>query len=191
VIDLHDFVTKNMGLPFVFDTSSGLAVWNYPVNQVRIDRVKDVERTEDGKPYSYTSYRLRFTTMGGPTGDARYLIKRDARGNAIRALALDPMPDFAYRNEYWVCAPVTTDLRGEVAYNASALGAGYLTDKQRRQLVPDLWRRQAALCYASLAAPGGGDTVYAFERSDGEIFVFADAAALQAAIDADARGPAR
>src|SRR3712207_8184451 len=28
VIDIHDFITKNMGLPFTCDTSSGLAVWN-------------------------------------------------------------------------------------------------------------------------------------------------------------------
>jgi hypothetical protein len=185
VVDIHDFVTKNMGLPFTFDTSSGLAVWNYPVNQVRIDRTKDVERTEDGKLCTYTSYRLRFVTMGGPAGDAKYIIKRDEQGNAIRALALDPMPDFAFRNEYWVCAPVVNDSRGNPAYNAQALEAGYLTDKQRQKLVTDLWRRQAALCYASLAAPGTGDTVYAFEKSNGELLVFPDAAAFKAAVDKD------
>jgi hypothetical protein len=187
VSDIHDFVTKNMGLPFTLDTSSGFAVWNYPVNHLRIDRQKEVERTEEGKPFSYTTYRLRFTTMGGPAGDTRYIIKRDEGGNAVRALALDPMPDFAYRNEYWVCAPVTTDTRGNTAYNVQALEAGFLTDKQRERLVTDLWRREAALCYASLAAPGGGDTVYAVEQADGELLVFPDAASFRAAVNADRR----
>jgi len=187
VIDIHDFVIKNMGLPFTFDTSSGLAVWNYPVNRVRIDRTRDEARVEDGKPFSYTSYRLRYTTMGGPKGDARYIIKRDDQGNAVRALALDPMPDFAFRNEYWVCAPVTRDTRGNAAYNVQALQAGYLTGKQHDDVVPDLWRRQAAICYASLAAPGTGNTVYAFETAAGEILVFPTAAAFHAAVAADRR----
>jgi hypothetical protein len=187
VIDIHDFVTKNMGLPFTFDTSSGLAVWNYPVSRVRIDRTRDESRTEDGAQVSYTSYRLRYVTMGGPKGDARYIIKRDAEGNASRALALDPMPDFAFRNEYWVCAPATTDTRGGVAYNVQALQAGYLTDKQHKDIVPDLWRRQAAICYASLAAPGHGDTVYAFETAEGDIVIFPDAAAFRAAVEAEQR----
>lgn len=185
VIDLHDFITKNMGLPFTLDTSSGLAVWNYPVNRVRIDRLGEVPRIEGGEPFVFTSYRLRFATMGGPTGDARYLIKRDEQGNAVRALALDPMPDFAYRNERWICAPVATDTRGNTAYNVHALEAGYLTDKHRERIVPELWRRQAAICYASLAAPGAGDTVHLLEQPDGSLLVFPDAAALQAAIDAD------
>ena len=190
VIDIHDFVTKNMGLPFTFDTSSGLAVWNYPVSRVRIDRTREVTRVEDGASFHYASYRLRYTTMGGPKGDARYLIKRDDDGNAVRALALDPMPDFAFRNEYWVCAPVTADAHGDPAYNLQALQAGYLTDKQRETIVPDLWRRQAAICYASLAAPGSGHTVYAFETTDGDVRIFPDAASFRAAVDADQRAQA-
>jgi hypothetical protein len=187
VTDIHDFVTKNMGLPFTFDTSAGLAVWNYPVQTIRIDRTYEVQRIENGRTYDFTTYRLRYTTMGGPAGDARYIIKRDAGGNAVRALALDPMPDFAYRNEYWVCAPVVADGRGNAAYNVHALEAGFLTDRQRERLVTDLWRRQAAICYASLAAPGGGDTVYLFEGSDGELIVYPDAASFQAAVDAARR----
>lgn len=184
VTDIHDFVTKNMGLPFTFDTSTGLAVWNYPVQSVRIDRNSEVQRVEDGKTYDYVTYRLRYTTMGGPEGDARYIVKRDAGGNSVRALAIDPMPDFAYRNEYWVCAPVVADSRGNAAYNVHALEAGFLTDKQRDRLVTELWRREAAICYASLAAPGGGDTVYLFEGSDGALIVYPDAASFQAAVAA-------
>ena len=113
--------------------------------------------------------------------------KRRFRDLLERALAIDPMPDFAYRNEQWVCAPVATDTRGNAAYNVQALEAGYLTDKQRERIVPDLWRRQAAICYASLGPLGGGETVYLFEQRDGELLVFLDEAAFRAAVAADQR----
>jgi DNA-binding transcriptional regulator YdaS (Cro superfamily) len=129
VIEIHDFVTARMGLPFVFDTSSGMAVWNYPVSEIGIDKLGQLERSEDGQRYEYTSYRLRYVTMGGPKGEARYIIKRDARGQAERALALDPMPDFAFRQDRWVCAPAASDAQGHLAINVHALKAGYLTDK--------------------------------------------------------------
>jgi hypothetical protein len=185
VIDIHDFITRNMGLPFTCDTSSGLAVWNYPVNKVRIDRLKQIERTEDGAPMTYTSYRLRYETMGGPGGDARYIIKRDAGGNMVRAVAEDPMADFAYRNERWVCAPATSDEQGTPAYNASALEGGYLVDKGRSKVIAALWRRLATLVYASLSAPAGAEPVRLFETRDGELRAFAHAASFQAAIAAD------
>jgi hypothetical protein len=94
------------------------------------------------------------------------------------------MPDFAFRNELWICAPVCTDVRGETAYNVSALQAGYLTDKARERLVTDLWAREAAILYASLAAPAGGDTVYLIETDDGKLHAFAERASFDAAIKA-------
>ena len=189
VIDIHDFITKNMGLPFTCDTSAGLAVWNYPVSDVRIDRVREVEKTEDGQRWIYTTYRLRMTTMGGPKVDASYIIKRDEKGNAVRAVAIDPMPDFVFRNEHWVCAPAAPDLTGSLAYNAQALQAGYLTDKARERVVPELWRRLGALVYGSLAQPGTGP-VYLFEQEDGTLVTFEDKASFEAAVQADmARRP--
>ncbi len=185
VIDIHDFATRNMGMPFTCDTSSGLAVWNYPVEKLRIDRLRQVDRVEDGAAVTYTSYRLRYTTMGGPGGDARYIIRRDAAGNMVRAVAEDPMPDFAFRNEHWVCAPGTTDEHGAVAYNASALESGYLLDKAGTKVVSGLWRRLAALVYASLSADPGAEPVRVIETRGGELHVFADAASFQAAIAAD------
>ncbi|HVV87094.1 MAG TPA: hypothetical protein VHE35_28840 [Kofleriaceae bacterium] len=185
VIDIHDFVTRNMGLPFVFDTASGLAVWNYPVDKVRIDRLRQITRTEDGAPLSYTSYRLRYTTMGGPGGDAKYIIRRDAAGNLVRAVAEDPMPDFAFRNEHWVCGPGATDEHGTAAYNASAMDDGYLLDKSGNRVVTGLWRRLAALVYASLSAGPGTEPVRVFETREGELRVFADGPSFQAAIAAD------
>jgi hypothetical protein len=184
VIDLHDFITKNMGWPFTCDTSAGMAVWNYPVSEVRIDRVREVEKSEGGQRWVYTTYRLRMTTMGGPSVDSSYIIKRDEKGNAVRAVAIDPMPDFAYRNEHWVCAPAAPDLNGTLAYNAHALEAGFLTDKSRERIIPDLWRRLGALVYASLSQPGTGP-VYLFEHEDGSLTAFEDAASFEAAIQAD------
>ena len=184
VIDLHDFVTRNMGMPFTWDTSSGLAVWNYPVDKIRIDRLRQVDRVEDGAAVTYTSYRLRYTTMGGPGGDARYIIKRDPAGNMVRAVAEDPMPDFAFRNEHWVCAPGTSDEHGVAAYNASALESGYLLDKAGAKVVSGLWRRLATLIYASLSAGPGTEPVRLIETREGELRVFTDAAGFQAAIAA-------
>jgi len=110
---IHGFVTDKIGLPFVFDTASGMAVWNYPVEFVRVDREKETEKVEDGKKFTYTTYKLDYTTMGGPGGESRYIIKRNEKGEHVRSVAVDPMPDFAFRNEKWVCAPVAEDARGE------------------------------------------------------------------------------
>ena len=184
VIDLHDFVTKNMGLPLVFDTSSGLAVWNYPVDFVRIDRLGEVTRTEAGAPVSYTRYRLRYRTMGGPDGDARYFIKRDAGGNPVRAVAEDPMPDFAFRNERWVSAAIAPDASGATAVNLAALGGGYLLDKAGERVVTGLWRRLGTLLYVSLSAPAGRDPVRLYEAADGTLSIVEDDAAWQRAITA-------
>lgn len=176
VIDLHDFVTKNMGLPFVFDTSSGLAVWNYPVDHVRIDRLGEVERTEDGAVFSYTRYRLRYQTMGGPDDDSHYIIKRDAAGNAVRAAAEDPMPDFAFRNERWVCAPLVADASGATAVNLAALSGGYLVDKAGERPVTALWARLGTLLYASLSSGAGAEPVRLYEAADGALSIITDAA---------------
>ena len=61
--------------------------------------------------------------------EARYIIKRDGCGQAERALALDPMPDFAFRQERWVCAPAASDAGGNLAINMHALKAGYCRTK--------------------------------------------------------------
>jgi hypothetical protein len=179
VIEIHEFVMRQPGLPLVFDTSSGLAVWNYPVSKIRIDRLKEVEK--DG--FWYTSYHLAYETMGGPSGKAGYIIKRDAKGNPERALALDPMPDFAFRQEHWVCAPVAADGEGRLAVNVQALRAGYLTDKAMEKVVPELWRRAATLLYASLTAEG--ERAWVFETSDGKMVSFRDQGSFEAAVEID------
>ena len=44
---------------------------------------------------------------------------------------------------------------------------------------------ETTLRYASLAAPGGGDMVHAFEQADGELVIYPDAASFRAAVAAD------
>jgi hypothetical protein len=151
---------------------------------VRIDRVRELERIEGGQRWVYTTYRLKMTTMGGPSVDASYIIKRDEKGNSVRAAAIDPMPDFVFRNEHWVCAPAAPDLNGNPAYNAQALAAGFLTDKAREQVVPDLWRRLGALVYGSLSQPGTGP-VYLFENEDGTLVAFEDKGSFESVVQAD------
>ena len=122
--------------------------------------------------------------MGGPSVDASYIIKRDEKGNAVRAVAIDPMPDFVFRNEHWVCAPAAPDITGTLAYNAQALQAGFLTDKARENVVPELWRRLGGLVYASLSQPGTGP-VYLFEQEDGTLVVFENKASFEVAVQTD------
>lgn len=191
VIEIHEFVTARMGLPFVFDTSSGMAVWNYPVSEICIDKQGQVDTVEAGRRYRYSSYSLRYVTMGGPSGQARYIIKRDEQGQAERALALDPMPDFAFRQDRWVCAPAAADAQGRMAINVHAQQAGYLTDKAGTQIVPVLWQRQAALLYAALADELAAEdgAAYLVETQDGQLFAFPSAAAFEAAVAADRAEP--
>ncbi len=187
VIEIHEFVTARMGLPFVFDTSSGMAVWNYPVSEIRIDKLGEVDCVEAGRRFRYSSYKLHYVTMGGPSGEARYIIKRDESGQAERAMALDPMPDFAFRQDRWVCAPAAADAQGRLAINVHAQQAGYLTDKGGTQIVPVLWQRQAALLYAALADDLAAEdgAVYLLETPDGQLFAFPTAAQFEAAVQAD------
>lgn len=92
------------------------------------------------------------------------------------------MPDFAFRNEHWICAPATTDLQGTPCFNIAALQNGYLLDKAGEKVVSGLWRRLATLLYASLSAPAGTSVVRLHEAADGTLSTFADEAAWKAAI---------
>lgn len=185
VTEIDEYVVKDIGLPFTFDTSSGQAVWNYPVMKVRRDVLGRHTRVEDGSPFTYTTVQLTFDTIGGPSGNPRYIIKRDAMGRTVRALALDPMPDFAFRNERWVCAPVALDRWDRPAINHRGLTRGYLTDASRRQLVPDLWLRQAIVLYAALSDETAQGHAWVFETESGKLLSFEDEDHFRAAVDAD------
>jgi len=184
VMQIHDFVTADMGLPFTFDTASGMAVWNYPVSEMRIDLVTRVEKSEAGKNFTYSTYRMKYDTMGGPSGDVKYIIKRDETGRMVRAVALDPMPDFAFRHERWVCAPICLDNTGGQAYNVRGLDAGYLTDKARSKLEPALWQRQATILFAALSDKTAAAGAFVYEDEKGQLLSFANQADYDAAVNA-------
>ncbi len=192
VVELDAYVVADMGLPLTFDTSSGQAVWNYPVDRLRRDRLRRITREENGVAYTYTTIQLHFTTVGGPAGQPRYILKRDPHGRVVRALALDPMPDFAFRNELWVCAPLAEDHSGQPAVNLRGLTAGYLTAPDGQSLVTELWERQAIVLYASMSDATPADHAWLFETTDGRLLSFPDADRFAAAVAADRaqRGPA-
>jgi hypothetical protein len=185
VVELDEYVVKDLGLPLTFDTSSGQAVWNYPVDFLRREVLRRTTREEGGEVFTYTTIQLHFDTFGGPEGDPRYILKRDALGKTVRALALDPMPDFAYRNEHWTCAPVAMDQWGRPAMNLRGLTAGYLTDAGKRRIVPELWERQAIVLYAAMAEATAGEHAWIFETEDGRLLSFPDEASFEAAVEAD------
>ncbi|MCK6547381.1 hypothetical protein L6R52_16145 [Myxococcota bacterium] len=186
---IHGFVAKSPGLPFTFDTDSGKAVWNYPVRFTRIDREKIARAVERGQEYTYTTYHLRYETMGGPTeagSDHRYVLKRDAAGKVVDALALTPMPDFAFRQDHWVSAPVAVDALGRRAVNLRAKEAGYLTSAGSTEITPALWKRQADVLYAGLRPQAKNEeTAHVWELEDGSLVAFSDPIAFEAAKKAD------
>jgi hypothetical protein len=182
VAAIDEFVVADMGLPFTFDTSSGQAVWNYPVSHISRDVEQRVTRVEAGEAFTYTTYALAYQTMGGPSASTRYIIKRDGLGRTVRALALEPMPDFAYRNERWVCAPLATDVQGRAALNLRGITTGYLTDATGRRIVTALWERQAIVLYASLCDGVAADHAWLIEAADGRLRSFVDEASWSAAV---------
>ncbi len=188
--EIHGFVTENIGLPFTFDTDPSDPVWNYPVKDVRLDKLNEVTKNEGGQNFTYTTYKLHYATMGGPTeagSDHRYTIKRDAAGRPVDAMALDPMPDFAFRQDHWVSAPVVVDDRGNRAVNLKAKNAGYLTRQNSATVRGDLWQRQADILYAGLRAEpkGNGKETYLYELDEGTLVAFSDKAVFEAAKKAD------
>jgi hypothetical protein len=185
VIAIHNFVMKDPGLPFTFDTSSGMSVWNYPVKTIQTDVEKTTEKVENGKTFTYTTYRLQYSTMGGPSGDVRYIIKRDETGEPVRAIALDPMPDFAFRYDRMVCGPVAPAAGGDMAINKAAYYSGYMTDRAKNKIVPTLWEKLATVLYAGLSDKTPKEGAYVFEKENGELLSFNSKAEFDAAVKAD------
>lgn len=186
VIALHDFFTRAPGRPFVIDTSFGRPEMHHAVDFMRLDRSRLVERTEGGRHYTYTTYRLRYQTHGGPEGVARYIIKRDDEGNAVAATALDPMPAFAYRHQQWVMAPLATDASGTVAVNAQALEAGYLVDRVGR-FEPSVWAGLGRILYGALSKDTRSEGALLFVDRDGRTLSFRRHEDFDRAVEADRR----
>ena len=97
------------------------------------------------------------------------------------------MPDFVFRNDHWVSAPVTTDSYGQIAYNAMALDKGYLL-RQGGNSLDDieraLWQDEALILYASLSDETAEGHAYIFETPDGHVMSFETEAAFEEAVSA-------
>ena len=44
--ELFEYFMERPGLPKTYDTSSGKAVWNYPVNREQVDLVREEKRVD-------------------------------------------------------------------------------------------------------------------------------------------------
>ena len=143
---------------------------------------------EDGESFTYRTLRLTYDTMGGPSGDSRFILKFDASGKIVDSCAIDPMPDFAYRNDHWVSAPVTTDVYGAPAYNIQGLNEGYLVREGGTSfddVETSMWKRMATVLYASLSNETPEGHAYIFETSEGKVISFENKADFDAAVEAD------
>jgi hypothetical protein len=126
--------------------------------------------------------------MGGPGGDSTFILKYNAAGKVVDNVALNAMPDFVFRNDHWVSAPVTTDVAGRTAFNAKALNKGYLLREgggSYDDVETTLWRMEATVLYASLTDETAADHAYIFETSAGNVVSFANKADFNAAVTAD------
>ncbi len=178
VKEIHEFVTSKTGLPFVFDTSPEMAVWNYPVNFVQLDQLSRTQAADA----VYTKYKLHYTTEGGPGGTAEYILKRDFSGKIIDSVALTPMPDFAFRHDGIKLGAVALAANGEPVFNASAWQGGYLLDEQG-SVEPGLalYERQLKLLYASLTAKAES---FVYETEEGQLIRFTNKADFDALVAA-------
>ena len=186
--EIYEYFMGRAGLPKTYDTTSKKAVWNYPVKSERLDLVSEKTVEENGESFTYRTLRLQYDTMGGPSGDSSFILKFDAAGNIVDSCAIDPMPDFAYRNDHWVSAPVTTDVYGAAAYNIQGLNEGYLVREGGTSfddVETSMWKRMATVLYASLSNETPEGHAYIFEATDGKIISFENRADFDAAVEAD------
>ena len=186
--EIYEYFMGRVGLPKTYDTTSAKAVWNYPVKSERMDLLSEKTVEENGESFTYRTLRLTYDTMGGPSGDSRFILKFDASGKIVDSCALDPMPDFAYRNDHWVSAPVTTDVYGAPAYNIQGLNEGYLVREGGTSfddVETSMWKRMATVLYASLSSETPEGHAYIFETAKGKVISFENKADFDAAVEAD------
>ena len=186
---LFDYFMDNPGLPKTYDTSPDAAVWNYPVDREKLDILKETTVVENGHNYTYRTFNLLYSTMGGPMDqNQRFIVKFNETGRIVDTCALDPMPDFAFRQDHWTAAPITTDTSGGTAYNVMALDKGYLLRQGGGSLSDvetELWQQEAAILFSSLSDKTADGHAYVFQKSDGRIVSFSDKADFDAAVKSD------
>jgi hypothetical protein len=186
--EIYEFFMDNPGMAKTYDTTSGKAVWNYPVNREKLDMTNEVVKEENGRDFTYRTFNLAYETMGGPNKSQKFILKYNEAGKIVDSCALDPMPDFAYRNDHWESAPVTTDSQGRTAFNVMALDKGYLLSQGGNSfddIVTDMWHTQATLLYASLTDETPEGHAFIFQAQDGKIISFENQEDFNAAVEAD------
>ena len=186
--EIYEYFMERPGMAKTYDTSSDSAVWNYPVNREKLDLLNEVTKEEDGQTYTYRTFNLDYETMGGPDKEQKFILKFNEAGKIVDSCALDPMPDFAYRNDHWVSAPVTTDAGGRAAFNVMALDKGYLLRQGGNSfddIETSMWKMEATILYAALSDETAEGEAYIFEAQDGKIVSFASKEEFDAAVKAD------
>ena len=116
------------------------------------------------------------------------MMKFDEGGSVVGACALDPMPDFAFRQKRIEAAPISTSPWGAPVYNVNALKKGYLFREGETEfdgVETALWQRQAAVLFASLTDKTAPEQAFVFEKTDGGLVSFTSEASFKEAIDAN------
>ncbi len=180
----HAFLVDQIDLPCTVATAAGSEIWRYAVDHLKVDRVHTVEVEEGGERFTYATYRLTYETVGGPEGQASYIIKRSSDGRGAGAAAIDPLPDFEFQPDEWTFAPLVVDESGRTVIHSHAVSTGYLIDRQGR-MNPFLWSSLTRLLYASLSSKTRPQEALLFVDEDGRAWSFDDEPSFRRAVDAD------
>ncbi len=188
VNEIFSAFMQTPGASWTYDTGAGKSVWNYAVNRQQLNLLNEVKETEAGQEYTYRTFDLSYSTVGGPEKSHRFMMKFDEGGSVVGTCALGPMPDFAFRQKRIEAAPISTSPWGAPVYNVNALKKGYLFREGETEfdgVETALWQRQAAVLFASLTDKTAPEQAFVFEKTDGGLVSFASEASFKEAIDAN------
>jgi len=174
VIELHNHFldAARRGVSFVTEKSSGHMVWNYGTDSFKINKVE-----EDG---DFVKYEVQDKTQGG-TKTWSYILKYDEEGNAVDAHAFSAPPDFVFRPEKTVTAPLVRDDNGRVLYNSAAHERGFLVGEDGKISDESLsfFRYASDVLYASLVDPTK-DNQFVIVDDKGDLFFYESKEAYEA-----------
>ncbi|MBT6177145.1 MAG: hypothetical protein HOI23_07840 [Deltaproteobacteria bacterium] len=166
VIELHNHFldAARRGVSFVTEKDSGHMVWNYGTDSFKINKVE-----EDG---DFVKYEVADKTQGG-TKTWSYILKYDDEGNAVDAHAFSAPPDFVFRPEKTVTAPLVRAENGSVLYNSAAYERGFLVGEDGKISDESLsfFRYASDVLYASLVDPAK-DNQFVIMDDQGEMYFY-------------------
>ena len=166
VIELHNHFldAARRGVSFVTEKDSGYMVWNYGTDSFKMSKVE-----EDG---DFVKYEVVDKTQGG-TKTWSYILKYDADGNAVDAHAFTAPPDFVFRPEKTVSAPLVRAENGSVLYNSAAYERGFLVGEDGKISDESLafFRYASDVLYASLVDPTK-DNQFVIVDDQGDLFFY-------------------